>query len=114
MTAPTEPTEPTLATLLAGLATGIADVRVLMSGGSMTWSRGDTAFAVLRGGSVELRLDRAVTAAALKTPDTATSERGPEWVRYAPSTIEGHDLDRLTAWFALAHRRAAPPEQPPR
>lgn len=98
--------EPTLATLLSGMATGIGDVRVRMSGGSMTWSRGDTAFATLEGRTVELRLDRAVAAAALQTPDTASSGRGPEWVRYTPATLEGHDLDRLEAWFGLAFRRA--------
>ena len=98
-------TGPNLATALAGLAEGL-DTRVVDSGGSMTWSRGETAFAVVRGSSVELRLDRAIAGAALKTPDTAPSERGPEWVRYAPPTLQGHDLDRLTAWFALAHRRA--------
>jgi len=102
-------TAPTLATTLAGFATGLADVRVLIAGDAMTWSRGETAFAALRGGTVELRLDREVAAAALKTPDTAASQRGPEWVGYAPGTLEGSDLDRLTAWFALAHRRAAPP-----
>jgi hypothetical protein len=107
-------TERTLGAILPGLATGLDDVRVVISGGSMTWSRGDVTFARLERDAVELRLDRAVAAAALKTPDTAPSERGPEWVRYAPPTIEGHDLDRLTAWFALAHRRAAEPPRSPR
>jgi hypothetical protein len=102
-------TQRSLATTLAGLATGLADVRVLIAGSAMTWSRGETVFAVLRGETVELRLDPAVAAAALKTPDTAASQRGPEWVGYAPETLEGSDLDRLTAWFALAHRRAGPP-----
>ncbi len=101
-------TEPSLATTLAGLAHGLeGDVRVLIAGGAMTWSHGETAFAVLRGAAVELRLDRPIAAAALRTPDTAASERGPEWIRYAPATLDGHDLDRLEAWFALAFRRAA-------
>ncbi len=95
-----------LAATLTGLANELGDVGVRISGGSMTWSRGPLAFAVLDGPSVELRLDPAIAAAALKTPDTAASARGPEWVRYAPRTLEGHDLDRLTAWFELAHRRA--------
>ena len=105
----------TLATVLAGLAGGLEDVRVLISGGSMTCSRGEIAFAALDGSTVELRLDPVVAAAALKTPDTGASPRGAEWVRYAPPTLEGHDLDRLTAWFALAHRRAiGPPGRAPR
>ena len=95
-----------LASTLAGLAAEAGGTHVRTSGGSTTWSRGDATFAVLRGASIELRLDAAVAAAALRTPDTARSERGPEWVRYAPSTLEGHDLDRLTAWFGLAHKRA--------
>ncbi|HLX35151.1 MAG TPA: hypothetical protein VKR30_07905 [Candidatus Limnocylindrales bacterium] len=98
-------TGPTLATTVAGLAAGL-DTQVVMAGGSITWSRGETAFAVLHGSAVELRLDRAVAAAALRTPDTAPSPRGPEWVSFAPSTLEGHDLDRLEAWFGLAYRRA--------
>jgi hypothetical protein len=81
--------------------------RPTAAGSTSTWSLGERTFAVAVGGQVELRLDPAVAAAALKTPDTATSERGPEWVRYAPRTLEGHDLDRLTAWFVLAHRRAS-------
>jgi len=99
---------PTLASTLAGLAEGL-DSRVLVTGGSTTWSRGDIPFAVLGPRSVELRLDPAVAAAALRTPDTATSPRGPEWVRFVPPTLEGHDLDRLEAWFGLAYRRAAAP-----
>jgi hypothetical protein len=103
---------PSLAATLAALANALDDTRVRISGGSMTWSRGDTAFAVLEGSAVELRLDRAVAAAALNTPETTGSQRGAEWVRYAPATLEGHDLDRLTAWFGLAHRRAGPTAGP--
>jgi hypothetical protein len=99
----------TLATRLAGIANELDDVRVVLAGGTMTWSRGQTAFAVLHGAAVELRLDAAIAAAALKTPDTESSQRGREWVRYAPATLDGHDLDRLTAWFQLAHRRAGDP-----
>ena len=103
-------TGPTLATIVAGLAAGL-DTQVVIGGGTMTWSRGETAFAVLLGDVVELRLDPAIAAAALKTPDTVESPRGPAWVRFAPATLEGHDLDRLEAWFGLAYRRA---ETPPR
>jgi len=76
--------------------------------GTMTWSRGDRAFAIRDGASVELRLDRTVADAALRTPETEPSRRGPEWVRYTPASLEGHDLDRLEAWFEVAYRRAAP------
>jgi hypothetical protein len=75
--------------------------------GVTTWSIGATAFAVLAGGAVELRLDRAVAHAATRTPDTTPSPRGEEWVRFAPAILDGHAIDRLEAWFALARRRAA-------
>ena len=98
-----------LAERLAALAATLPGTASVDAGGATSWSLGSTVFAVVAGGGVQLRLDAAVAAAALKTPDTAASERGPEWVRYAPRTLEGHDLDRLTAWFALAHRRAGQP-----
>jgi hypothetical protein len=75
--------------------------------GVVTWSVGTTAFAVLSGEAVELRLDRPVAHAATRTPDTAPSHRGEEWVRFAPMELDGHAIDRLEAWFALARRRAA-------
>jgi hypothetical protein len=92
--------------VLAGQAESLPGSSARSSGSMTTWSLGAMTFAVVDGGTIELRLDPPVAAAALKTPDTAASQRGPEWVRYAPRTLEGHDLDRLTAWFALAHRRA--------
>jgi hypothetical protein len=70
------------------------------------WTVVDQTFAILEDDAVELRLDPAIAAAAARTPDASPSDRGPEWVRFEPSTLEGHDLDRLEAWFGLAHRRA--------
>ena len=95
-----------LGAALERLATDLPGATATTTGPTSTWMLGGTPFAIVEGGSVDLRLDAAVAAAALKTPETARSERGPEWVRYAPLTLEGHDLDRLVAWFALAHRRA--------
>lgn len=54
----------------------------------------------------ELRLDPAIAAAATRTPDTGPSPRGAEWVRFNPRELDGHAVDRLTAWFDLAYRRA--------
>jgi hypothetical protein len=96
-----------LSTTLDELAATLDGVRSEAAGSTTTWFRGRIAFAVLVGQAVDLRLDRAIAAAALKTPDTATTARGNDWVRYAPPTLEGHDLDRLDAWFGLAYRRAA-------
>ena len=71
-----------------------------------TWSRGNVAFAVLRPGAVEVRLDQAIAAAATRTPDVAPSPRGKEWVRFSPRALDGHAIDRLTAWLELGYRRA--------
>ncbi|MBI3751644.1 MAG: hypothetical protein HY263_08335 [Chloroflexi bacterium] len=56
---------------------------------------------------MELRLDPAIARAATRTPDTAPSDRGPEWVRFAPRELDDHAVDRLEAWFAFARRRAS-------
>jgi hypothetical protein len=102
-------TDWTIEGILDGATGAMPGVRRSTAGSSITWAAGDVPFAVVTGSTVELRLDRAIAAAALKTPDTAASARGPEWVRYTPATLEDHDLDRLEAWFALAHRRALEP-----
>lgn len=102
-------TEWTIEGILDGAAGSMPGASRSTTGSSIIWAVGDVPFAVVDGSTVELRLDSAIAAAALKTPDTARSARGPEWVRYMPATLEDHDLDRLEAWFALAHRRAAEP-----
>jgi hypothetical protein len=102
-------TDWTIEGILDGATGSMPGVTRSTAGGSITWAVGEVPFAVVEGSRVELRLDKAIAAAALKTPDTAASSRGPEWVRYTPATLEDHDLDRLEAWFALAHRRAVEP-----
>ena len=99
-------TPPAIAGILDRLVGELPATTRSAAGPAMTWAVGDRAFAIVDGDAVELRLDPAVAAAAMRTPDVGASERGPEWVRFAPRTLEGHDLDRLEAWFALAHRRA--------
>lgn len=75
--------------------------------GSITWSRGGRAFAVATedGSSAEFALDPAVADAAARTPDVATSTRGPGWVTFAPLDLDDHAADRAVAWLASAHRR---------
>jgi hypothetical protein len=75
--------------------------------GVITWSRGGTAFAILGPNGIELHLDRPIAAAAARTPDTAPSPRGQDWVRFNPAELDGHALDRLRAWLELAYRRVA-------
>ncbi len=74
--------------------------------GVTTWSVGERAFAALGPSGVEIRLDPPIAAAALRTPDTAPSARGAEWVRFNPRGLDGHAVDRLRAWLELGYRRA--------
>lgn len=85
-----------------------ADV-VTAPDGSLTWSRAGRPFAALSadGRAAEFVLDPAVAAAAVRTPDTEMSGRGPDWVLFRPATLDDHGADRATAWFASAHRRVA-------
>jgi hypothetical protein len=98
--------EPTLRSVLDAAGAALSDVRAAAAGPTTSWARGHQVFAVFDGSSVELRLDIPIAAAAMKTPDTTVSTRGPDWVRFSPATLDGHAVDRLTAWFALGYRRA--------
>jgi len=98
---------PSLALLVADLVADLPDVRSSIDGASTTWSLGARPFGVLGPDGMELRLDPAIAAAAARTPDTAPSSRGREWVRFNPRELDAHAVDRLTAWLDLAYRRAA-------
>ena len=75
-----------------GTAFLVGDIRV-----AVVWVDGSTA---------EFRLDPAVAAAAQRTPDTSASERGPDWVRFSPTDVDDHAIDRAAAWLGSAARRA--------
>jgi hypothetical protein len=75
--------------------------------GVVTWTRSGRPFASLGPNGIEILLDRAIAAAATRTPDAAPSPRGPEWIRFNPRELDGHALDRLRAWLELGYRRAA-------
>ena len=74
--------------------------------GTVIWARAGVAFAALGQAGIEIRLDRAIAAAASRTPDTAPSSRGADWIRFNPRELDGHAIDRLRAWLELAYRRA--------
>jgi hypothetical protein len=74
--------------------------------GVITWSRAEADFAALGPNGIEIRLDRPIAAAAVRTPHTAPSPRGQDWVRFKPQELHGHALDRLRAWLELGYRRA--------
>lgn len=96
-----------LARLLTDLAAELPDARPATDAGVTTWSRAGAVFAALGPLGVELRLDRPIASAALRTPETGPSPRGAEWVRCNPRELDGHAVDRVRAWFELAYRRAA-------
>ncbi len=68
---------------------------------------GDRAFAIAAPDAFEADLGPEVAAAAVRTPDAATSRRGPGWVRLATPVIDDHAADRIVSWFELARRIAA-------
>ena len=78
------------------------------SAGAVEHARDGTAFAAQPSHDVvELRLGADIADAARRTPDTGQSDRGDDWVRFAPKTWDQPALDRLDAWFRVAWRRAA-------
>ena len=98
----------TLAGVLDAAAKDLEDaVRAKIPDGSgVEWSIGGVPFAALAKDRAEFRLDPAVAAAALRTPDTSPSARGHDWVAFAPADLDQHAIDRATAWLASAWRRA--------
>ena len=98
---------PSLPALVAEIVVDLPEARSLSADGAVTWTRGTAAFAALGPDGIEIRLDRAVAAAATRTPDTAPSRRGPGWIRFNPQDLDPHAIDRLRAWLELAYRRAA-------
>ena len=102
----------TLAELLAEAAESLAGVSATVDpAGGVLWDRVGRGFAVISadGRAADFRLDSAVAEAALRTPDTARSRRGSDWVSFRPASLDEHALDRAEAWFGSAWRRAERP-----
>ncbi len=100
----------TLSEVLDAAAEDLVGVAAASSAGTAvtTWLVGPTPFAILTGEVAEFRLDPLVVAAALRTPDTAPSPRGNDWVAFAPAVLDDAAIDRAEAWFLSAHRRLIP------
>jgi len=83
--------------------------RLVAADGSVEYAHAGTAFATLdaAGRTASFRLDDVLAGAAQRTPDAAPSHRGRAWVAFTPAELDGHAVDRASAWFAAAHRRAA-------
>lgn len=92
--------------VLVRVADDLEDVESRPADGGTEWSIGGIVFAVTGPEGASFRLSRPVAAAALRTPDTARSPRGPDWVAFRPALLDRHALDRAEAWFTSAWRRA--------
>jgi hypothetical protein len=96
-----------LSDLFAVLAGKIGEVRADVRGDVTEYRRGDVRFATVDSSGADLRLLPDIAQAAARTPSTRPSERGPDWIRFAPPEIDEHVLDRARAWFQVAWRTAA-------
>ncbi len=96
----------TLLDVLVAAGEGLEGIRSIDEGTAVSWSACDQTFAALDDRGAEFRLDPMVARAALRTPDTAPSGRGPDWVAFAPAVLDDGAVDRAEAWFLSAHRRA--------
>lgn len=94
----------TLTETLTIAAEALPDVRRRDDPGRTEWSVGDRPFAAVAGATAEFRLQAPVLKAALGTPDTSPSRRGPDWIAFAPAALDRFALDRATAWLTNAHR----------
>jgi hypothetical protein len=102
------PTDLTLADVLGAAADEAGAVVASAAEGATTFATGTppAVFAALTGDRAEFRLDPLVAGAALRTPGTSPSTRGPDWVAFAPAVLDDGAVDRAEAWFLSAHRRA--------
>jgi hypothetical protein len=99
--------QPSLGALLDEAARQVPGCQARDAEGARTWEAAGRVFVVQSGPAVEFRLDAAIGAAARRTPDTAASDRGAEWVTFRPGSLDPYAIDRVRAWFAAAHRRAS-------
>jgi hypothetical protein len=96
----------TLAAHLTRLAAELGEVQQTTANGGIEYLRAGRLFAVARGERVEIRLRPDIADAARRTPDTAVSLRGDEWVDFAPESWDEGAIDRLDAWVRVAWRAA--------
>jgi hypothetical protein len=92
--------------LATAVVKGLAGVNLVEDSGTTIWRRQDTPFAALDENALEVRLAPAVARAALRTPDTESSRRGPDWIRFSPVLLDQYARDRATAWIESAWRNA--------
>jgi hypothetical protein len=84
----------------------LPSVSVQSTGGRHEFFVGSRLVATLDGSVAEFRLDPAVAAAALRTPDTSRSTSSAERIAFAPAELDLYALDRAVAWLRSAVRLA--------
>jgi hypothetical protein len=97
---------PTLRDLAVDTIDGLDDVSTTPDGDAAIYARAGRPFAAVTRDELEVRLEPFVATAALRTPDTAASSRGNDWVRFAPSALDRFAADRAVAWIEHAWRHA--------
>jgi hypothetical protein len=93
-----------IAAVVADIASELDEVNTTTTSGGFELRRGSRLFAVVEGKGVEFRLRADVAEAVRRTPDTAPSGRGNDWVRFEPTAIDPSVEDRLAAWITSAWR----------
>ncbi|HET7027259.1 MAG TPA: hypothetical protein VFI28_06180 [Candidatus Limnocylindrales bacterium] len=99
---------PSLPDVLGALAEMLGDVERRTTPEGTICARAGREFAVVGTRGVAVALDGAIAAAARRTPDVAPSTRGADWISFRPRELDRYALDRATAWFEAAWRRAEP------
>lgn len=102
-----EETDETLDECVEAVIAEMGGVTRQQDGETVAYTVGGRVFAVLMQDLLEVALDPAVAAAALRTPDTLASSRGKGWIAFTPARMDRYGLDRADAWVRLAHRRAS-------
>ena len=93
------------------LAGELEGVRRREMGKTVEFDRAGVVCATRESGRLSFRLRAEIAEVALRTPETATSARGAEWVVLAATGTDAFAVDRAAAWFESAWRLAG--ELPP-
>jgi hypothetical protein len=101
-----EPLPVSLEAALLEAAADLPDVVLRTSGQRHDFLVGSRVVASLEAGAATYRLDPAVVAAALRTPDTRRSGGASDEIVFAPRTLDRYAADRAVAWLGSAVRRA--------
>ncbi|MEA2622751.1 MAG: hypothetical protein QOH61_1661 [Chloroflexota bacterium] len=95
--------------MVEAITTELGDVQATGSATAMEYRRGQQVFAAIDGPRVSLRLRPDIAEAALRTPATAPSPRGADWIEFEPNPSDPQDADRLRAWLTIGWRAAQRP-----